>query len=1269
MAAASASLAAPEPVHEGKSLSEWAAMMNRNPGHHGATQALGEMGDAALPHLVEALRTHPDGAIRYLCHLALTKIGRQALPDLDRIMEDGDRGARIQAVLAYEKILGQEAIPSLRKALQDADPAVKARAHGALVRLGLPADEHLPAMNAILLDGDAGARWIAAESLGWCGSRADGAVPSLATAVDKGPPAVAARALRALEEIGTQTAMAHVCRHRARKLADPDLTLAVRIGDAAALGKAGATAEGALADLRKLQADREQDILLRGYAAWAAQMIDTRPGPRTAAIYHVAIEHPSADDANPGTGERPWRTVQRAAELLRPGDTALIHSGTYRETVRPFLGGTGPEHMITYAAAPGEAPVLKGSDTWRPEWRHEGGPLWSAPYQRHPWDHPETWTNPKTGPMHRAEQIFVDGTQLVHVATDGELRQTPGTFLTDDAQQRLWVHAEEAPPLASRLVERSMRQQVFAPAVRGLGYIRVKGLTMRHAAAPESNGANWGIIGHRAVLSVRAGHHWVIEDNVIEWGNAQGLDVGGEGWSAHLRDEPIVAAERGGHVVRRNRVNHHGVAGIVGWGGGEVGLLLEDNETSFNCLKGNLYQYEAAGVKLHNAEDCTIRRHRSHRNNAFGIWLDHRCLRNRITQSVCTENTAAGIFFEVSAGPLLVDNNVIIGTRDAPRGGWGEGIYSHDGNQATYIHNYIAGCAGFGVRLRNLFGRVADGKPTTTSHNRVLNNVILDCDRGAISLNPDVPRAEDNLSDHNLLWQSGKPIRMQLEHAGTGVHWEDTDVGRAVGRSGVGDLALELPHWRTAAARDQHSLPLPGDLLFADTRPDDVAAALVRTWPASAPSLAAGYGKVTPLPAGTLLAALRPSWPSPELVRTIRLSPDAGLQVWRHSGGTTTVRWQAGRSTHVEPLTHPFLVRPPSPEALAPVSVAAGDRVRCSTPWSPTTLLSVLPVQRQDDRVTVLPTPETAAGRYGVVVAAEDRWTTIPVDVETPFALEGVTADRRDGENCVVLGIRSRRSTPARGEVTVKAGTARATVTVDVLPQATTTVRLPLPTDGAVSVEVGVDLPGAQLHATEVLSFAYAARDTDWPAAQAYAVDEFPGGAFPEGAEAFALFQGGFAAEWKARYDDRGLRLLVDVRDPNHTQTGTPDALWKQDSIQLLLRAHADRTPLELDVALPAPSGRPVVFRRLSPRSDAPPAGETTDVQAAVSRQGNGTHYTVTVPWEELGLEQAPRAGTRLDFSLLVNNDDGAGRHGLQWFFGIHGHRGEYERMGSLWLQ
>ena len=1244
-------------------------MMSRNPGHHRAVHALGEIGEPALPHLVKAVRTHPDGAIRFLCHIALAKVGRPALPHLDRIMEDGDRTARIQAVLAYEKMLGQEAIPRLRAALQDADPGVKARGHGALVRLGLPPGEHVAAMSAILLEGDTGARWIAAESLGWCGPKAAGAVPSLATAVEKAPPGVAARALKALEEIGTETAMAHVCRHRAEKLTDPGLPLAARIGDTTALGKAGPAAAGALTILRRLRDDRGQDILLRGYAAWAAEQVAPRPATEAGRTYHVAATHPGADDAGPGTEERPWRTIQRAAEALRPGDTALIHSGVYREVVRPFLGGTGPERMITYAAAPGEAPMLKGSDVWRPEWRHEGEALWSAPYRRHPWDHPETWPNPKAGPMHRAEQVFVDGTQMVHVATPEELRQAPGRFLTDDDQERLWVHLGGVRPPSGRLVERSMRQQVFAPAVRGLGYIRIQGLTMQHAAAPESNGANWGIIGHRSVMSVRAGHHWVIEDNVIEWGNAQGLDVGGEGWGADLKDEPTVSAERGRHVVRRNRINHHGVAGIVGWSGGETGLLLEDNETSFNCLKGNLYQYEAAGVKFHNAVDCIIRRHRSHRNNAFGIWLDHRCLRNRITQSVCTENMAAGIFFEVSAGPLLVDNNVIIGTRDAPRGGWGEGIYSHDGNRATYIHNYIAGCAGFGVRLRNLFGRVADGKPTTTSHNRVFNNIILDCGRGAVSLNPNVPRAEDNISNHNLLWRKGGAVRMRLEHGGTGVRWEDTDVGRALGHSGGGDLSLDLTQWRASATGDNDSLVLPGDILIPGARPDVVAAALVRTWPGSAPSLGEGYGEAVPRQAARLITAFRPSWGSPELLRTVRLGPDTGLQVWRRAGGTVAVRWGAGRSPQAEPLTHPVLAEEPSPPSLAPVSVAAGDPVICKTPQRPVELLSVLPVERRDDRITVLPTPETMAGRYTVVVLAQDAWTAIPVDVETPFVLEKVAGERRDGANHVVLGIRSHRTTPARGTVTVRTGTQRAAAEVSVLPGTTTEVRLPLSTQGAASVEVEAALPGARLQRTQVVSWAYAIRDGEWQTAPSHAVDEFPGGAFPEGAEAFALFQGGFGAEWKARYDDAALHLLVDVRDREHVQEGTPDALWKQDSVQLLLRADLKRPPLELDVALPASSEGPVVYRRLSPRPDAPPAGGTADVGASVSRQGSRTRYAIAIPWSELGLVQAPRAGQRLGFSLLVNNDDGAGRHGLQWFFGIHGHRGEYGRMGALWLE
>ena len=37
------------------------------------------------------------------------------------------------------------------------------------------------------------------------------------------------------------------------------------------------------------------------------------------ATYHVACENPQASDANPGTREKPWRTIGRAAEMLQPG--------------------------------------------------------------------------------------------------------------------------------------------------------------------------------------------------------------------------------------------------------------------------------------------------------------------------------------------------------------------------------------------------------------------------------------------------------------------------------------------------------------------------------------------------------------------------------------------------------------------------------------------------------------------------------------------------------------------------------------------------------------------------------------------------------------------------------------------------------------------------------------------------------------------------------------------------------------------------------------
>ena len=77
---------------------------------------------------------------------------------------------------------------------------------------------------------------------------------------------------------------------------------------------------------------------------------------------HVAA---SGNDANRGTKTAPLRTIQRAADLAKPGDVITVHRGTYRERINPPRGGTSNRKRIVYQAAPGEKVEIKGSEVAR----------------------------------------------------------------------------------------------------------------------------------------------------------------------------------------------------------------------------------------------------------------------------------------------------------------------------------------------------------------------------------------------------------------------------------------------------------------------------------------------------------------------------------------------------------------------------------------------------------------------------------------------------------------------------------------------------------------------------------------------------------------------------------------------------------------------------------------------------------------------------------------------------------------------------------------
>jgi len=69
----------------------------------------------------------------------------------------------------------------------------------------------------------------------------------------------------------------------------------------------------------------------------------------------------SGDDLNVGSEVNPWLTIQRAARMLRAGDTVYIKNGTYREIVSVENSGS-ERNYITFKAYPKNKVILDGTD-------------------------------------------------------------------------------------------------------------------------------------------------------------------------------------------------------------------------------------------------------------------------------------------------------------------------------------------------------------------------------------------------------------------------------------------------------------------------------------------------------------------------------------------------------------------------------------------------------------------------------------------------------------------------------------------------------------------------------------------------------------------------------------------------------------------------------------------------------------------------------------------------------------------------------------------
>ncbi len=101
-------------------------------------------------------------------------------------------------------------------------------------------------------------------------------------------------------------------------------------------------------------------ITVRMVASLAAGTLCFPPKAH-ATVYVVDQDASAAADINPGTEEKPFKTVQHAADIVKPGDRVEVMAGQYPERVKVTTSGSEGQ-LITFSGKPRRSVTLSGFD-------------------------------------------------------------------------------------------------------------------------------------------------------------------------------------------------------------------------------------------------------------------------------------------------------------------------------------------------------------------------------------------------------------------------------------------------------------------------------------------------------------------------------------------------------------------------------------------------------------------------------------------------------------------------------------------------------------------------------------------------------------------------------------------------------------------------------------------------------------------------------------------------------------------------------------------
>lgn len=420
-----------------------------------------------------------------------------------------------------------------------------------------------------------------------------------------------------------------------------------------------------------------------------------------AKTWHVSK---NGSDTNNGSANAPFLTISKAAFLTVAGDTVLIRKGVYREWVFPANGGISPLKRITYMAAPGEEVHLKGSEVVR-TWKRQKNRLWKAevdnaifgdfnPFAINLYG---DWLS--RGKQLHLGEVYIDGKTLIEAVDPGEVESKAEMWFATvtDEKTIITVNFGNKNPNTS-LVEINVRPTCFFPKTTGVDYITVNGLYISQAATQWSppTGEQVGIIGPNWSKG------WIIENCTVSQSKCVGVCLGksrasGQNmWSLYRKkfgytksgfNREIEAIFKGyylgwskenvgSHLIQNNEIFECGQAGIVGHMGSAFSTIRGNEIRDIN-RNAQIGGAETAGIKLHAAIDVVLE-HNCIVNTTMGIWLDWQAQGTQVFNNIIAESDKQDLFFEVTHGPTLVYNNILLSELSMLfRGGQGIALFNN----------------------------------------------------------------------------------------------------------------------------------------------------------------------------------------------------------------------------------------------------------------------------------------------------------------------------------------------------------------------------------------------------------------------------------------------------------------------------------------------------------------------------------------------------------------------------------------------------------------